>query len=69
MNHVSTVFFVFLAGPPIALSLAPTFTRRITNTHSELVEFPESFGRAVECVETYGLCGINELEQLADGEK
>ena len=69
MNDVSTVFFVFLSGLPIVLSLAPTFTRRITNTHFELVEFPESLGRAVECVETYGLCGINKLEQLANNEK
>ena len=30
-------------------------------------EIPESFGRAVECAENFGLCDVDELWKLSNG--
>ena len=65
---VLTLFLVLIPNIVNAFHLA--LTRKLPTTSLAVASdrtYPDSFGRAVECAETYGLCDVDELWKLSDG--
>jgi hypothetical protein len=70
MKTILTLFCLFNAASAfhavVPTKSAPATARFFSTMRLHAVEYPKSFQRAVECSEKFGLCGVDELLQLAD---
>lgn len=62
---VSTL--ALLAPTMSAFSATRSTIVRSSSPTTELFYHPETFDRAVECANNFGLCNVDELLELSDG--
>ena len=56
-----------LLAPTISAFSAARSTIIRTSSPTALFYHPETFDRAVECANNFGLCNVDELLELSDG--
>ncbi len=67
MSAFTALATALLALPGISGFTAP-YPKIVRSTTTKLNYHPQTFERAVECAQNYGLCDIDELLNLSSGE-